>query len=152
MSNTFCGRSRFSYWGLISYSLYLWHWPILIIATQNRGATSLPVWDNVGLLLVATLAATVTYRLIENPIRHSRRLIQRRWASLSLGGCLIASTLIFTTVAIHLHQQEALATPGLANLKTGAACPGPTSQELKGLIGTSPTTTHRTVAAQAVDW
>jgi SGNH domain (fused to AT3 domains)/Bacterial Ig domain len=104
------------------------------------------VWDNVVLLLVATLAATVTYRLIENPIRHSRSLVARRWASLSLGGCLIASTLVCTTVVIHLHQQVALATPGLANLKTGAACPGPTSQNFKGLIGTSPTTTHRTVA------
>ena len=69
--------------GLISYSFYLWHWPILIIATQHRGVTSLPVWDNVGLLLVATVVAALTYRLLENPVRHSTRLRRRRWASLA---------------------------------------------------------------------
>ena len=98
------------------------------------------------LLLLAGVLATLTYYFFENPIRHNRSLAARRWASLLFGGCLIASTVIFTTVLIHQHQQEALATPGLANLKTGAACPGPTSQELRGLMGTSPTTAHRTVA------
>ena len=94
-------QKPFQLLGLISYSLYLWHWPILIIATQNRGATNLPVWDNVVLLLVATLAAIVTYRLIENPVRHSRRLIQRRWASLVMGLCLIGATLVVTTYEQH---------------------------------------------------
>jgi peptidoglycan/LPS O-acetylase OafA/YrhL len=138
-------RRSFQFLAAISFPLYLWHWPILEIAAQRRG-TSLPVWGNILLLLLAGVLATLTYNFFENPIRHNRSLAARRWASLSLGGCLIASTLIFTTVAIHLHQQEALATAGLANLKTGAACPGPTSQELKGLVGTSPTTTHRTSA------
>ena len=90
-------QKPFQLLGLISYSLYLWHWPILIIATQNRGATNLPVWDNVVLLLVATLAATLTYRLIENPVRHSTALIQRRWASVIMGLCLIGATLAVTT-------------------------------------------------------
>jgi peptidoglycan/LPS O-acetylase OafA/YrhL len=138
-------RKSFQFLAAISFPLYLWHWPILEIAAQRHG-TSLPAWDNVLLLVLAGVLATLTYYFFENPIRHSRSLAARRWASLSLGGCLIASTLIFTTVVIHLHQQEALATPGLANLKTGAACPGPTSQEFNGLMGTRPTTTHRTVA------
>jgi peptidoglycan/LPS O-acetylase OafA/YrhL len=138
-------RKSFQFLAAISFPLYLWHWPILEIAAQRRG-TSLPAWDNIFLLLLAGVLATLTYYFFENPIRHNRSLAARRWASLALGGCLIASTLIFTTVVIHLHPQEALATPGLANLKTGAACPGPTSQEFEGLVGTSPTTTHRAVA------
>jgi peptidoglycan/LPS O-acetylase OafA/YrhL len=138
-------RKTFQFLAAISFPLYLWHWPILEIAAQRRG-TNLPVWDNILLLLLAGVLATLTYYFFENPIRHNRSLAARRWASLSLGGCLIASTLIFTTVVIHLNPQEALATPGLANLKTGAACPGPTGQELNGLMGTSRTNTHRTVA------
>ena len=75
-------RKSFQWLGLISFSLYLWHWPILIIVTQHRGATALPVWENLLLLLVATLAAAVTYRVLENPIRHSRTA-----RSASMGEC-----------------------------------------------------------------
>jgi peptidoglycan/LPS O-acetylase OafA/YrhL len=139
-------RRTFQFLAAISFPLYLWHWPILQIAAQRRGVTSLPVWDNIGLLLVAGVLATITYHFFENPIRHNRALATRRWASLALGGCLIAATLTFTTVAISLHPQEALATPGLANLKTGAACPGPTQKELVNLRGTGPAAVHRTVA------
>ena len=139
-------RRTFQFLAAISFPLYLWHWPILQIAAQARGVTTLPVWDNIGLLLVAGVLATVTYHFFENPIRHSRSLATRRWASLALGGCLIAATLTFTTVAINLHQQEALATPGLAKLSTGAACPAPTRQAVRDLMGTGPATEHRTVA------
>jgi peptidoglycan/LPS O-acetylase OafA/YrhL len=117
-------QKPFQLLGLISYSLYLWHWPILIIATQNRGATSLPVWDNVVLLLVATLAATVTYRLIENPIRHSRRLIQRRWASLIMGLCVIGATLVVTTYQQH---RTTVNLGVLQTVGTGSVCTSPSA-------------------------
>ena len=58
---------------------------------------TLPVWDNVLLLLVAGVLATLTYYFFENPIRHSRFLGKRRWASLVMGLCLIAATLAVTT-------------------------------------------------------
>ena len=56
------------YIGDRSYALYLWHWPILIIAVDYEGhELSTPV----KLLLVAGAFALsiVTYRLYENPIR-----------------------------------------------------------------------------------
>ncbi len=106
--------------GLISYSLYLWHWPILVIATQNRGSTSLPVWDNVLLLLVATVAATITYRLLENPVRHSGFLLQRRWASIIMGVCLVGATLVVTT---YEQQRPAISLGSLGSATSGTACP-----------------------------
>ena len=139
-------RKSFQFVAAISFPLYLWHWPILEIAAQSRGVTSLPVWSSILLLLFAGVLATLTYYFFENPIRHNRSLAARRWASLALGGILIASTLTFTTVMIHVHQQGALATPGLANLNTGAACPGPTGQELRSLTGAGPTTNNRVAA------
>ena len=115
-------QKPFQLLGLISYSLYLWHWPILVIATQSRDATILPVWDNVLLLVVATLAAVVTYRVLENPVRHSRLLIQRRWASVIMGVCLIGATLAVTT---YEEQRPAFGLGSLGSVASGSRCPSP---------------------------
>lgn len=58
--------------GLISYSLYLWHWPILVYYQhyQNTAAVSLAP----GLLLIALSIglATASYYLIEKPFRYGQ--------------------------------------------------------------------------------
>ena len=54
--------------GLISYPLYLWHWPILLFARiVNEGI--LPRSGRVALIIIAIGLAAVTYRLVEFPIR-----------------------------------------------------------------------------------
>ncbi len=136
----------FQWMGLISYSLYLWHWPVLTMAAQHSRTGTLSVWDSLWWLLVSLGLAIVTYLLLENPIRHSRPLITRRWASLVLGGCLIASSLTVATVELHLHDTGTLATPGLASLATSDPCPPPSQAELSGLLGSGPAPSHRVVA------
>lgn len=61
--------------GLRSYSLYLWHWPVYVLA---RWTTGLAVWP-FNLLAVALSfgIAALSYRMLERPIRHSPRLA--RW-------------------------------------------------------------------------
>ncbi len=116
--------------GLISYSLYLWHWPILIIATQHRGETTLPVWDNVGLLLIAAVAAIVTYLLVENPIRHSKFLIGRRFASIVLGACLVGATVLLATYEI---RQPTIDLGSIATATSGSACHSPAPSVVSAL-------------------
>ena len=145
-AETVLGLRPFQWLGLISYSLYLWHWPVLTIAAQRSNSGTLSLGASLWWLLLSVVLAVLTYRLLENPIRHSRLLSARRWTSLALGGCLIASSLTVATVELHLHPQAALATPGLENLKTGAACPGPTRQGLQALLGTGPKAAHKVVA------
>jgi peptidoglycan/LPS O-acetylase OafA/YrhL len=123
----------FQFVAAISFSLFLWHWPILEIAAQRRGVTSLPVWDNIGLLLVAGVLATLTYYFFENPIRHSRFLARRRWTSLILGLCLIAATLAVTTYV----QHEPYVNLGiLTNVTSGSVCKSPPQSAVSKLTST----------------
>jgi peptidoglycan/LPS O-acetylase OafA/YrhL len=68
LDNPFLG-----YIGDISYSLYLWHFPALILVTElARGTpssgTPIPAWESIALSLVL---AALSYRFIEEPVRHS---------------------------------------------------------------------------------
>lgn len=77
--------------GARSYSLYLWHWPFLIVAAEYFG-DDLSAAQNAGLLLLAVAAAAITYRLVENPIRHARSLAARPRLTLAMGAILIVAT------------------------------------------------------------
>jgi peptidoglycan/LPS O-acetylase OafA/YrhL len=57
--------------GLISYPLYLWHWPLLSFARIFEGHTP-SVAMRCGLVLASILFAWLTYVLIERPIRRSK--------------------------------------------------------------------------------
>lgn len=54
--------------GLISYPLYLWHWPLLAYPHIENGGVP-PALHQVGWVLLAVLLAWLTYRLVETPIR-----------------------------------------------------------------------------------
>jgi peptidoglycan/LPS O-acetylase OafA/YrhL len=68
--------TRFPRWvGRISYSLYLWHWPLLVLVPIALGIESVPF--NLLLVVVATLMAWASTELYEAPIRHNRLLPMR---------------------------------------------------------------------------
>jgi len=72
--------------GALSYSLYLWHWPLLVIATARWG--ELTLLASLAVLALATLAAWLAYRLVENPVRHAPAMSRTAWLPLSVGACL----------------------------------------------------------------
>ena len=58
--------------GLISYPLYLWHWPLLSFAHIRYGGIP-PTWLRLGLLALSVALAWATYQFIEKPIRFGAR-------------------------------------------------------------------------------
>jgi peptidoglycan/LPS O-acetylase OafA/YrhL len=56
-----------------SYGIYLWHWPLLVLAVaavQGTGtAAGVPVWVGVGVLAATGVASALSYRFIETPVR-----------------------------------------------------------------------------------
>ncbi|MEZ5744334.1 MAG: acyltransferase family protein [Sphingomonadaceae bacterium] len=71
--------------GLISYSLYLWHWP-LIVFTQYRLGGPLEIWHSAALIAASILVAWASWRWIEAPFRDSHRFPQKRIFAWSGGG------------------------------------------------------------------
>ena len=61
------GRAPLRWLGRVSYSLYLWHWPVLTIAAEAFGPLTGPT--RAGLVLLSVVLAIITYALVENPIR-----------------------------------------------------------------------------------
>ena len=89
--------------GARSYSLYLWHWPFLIIAAEYLGH-DLSTNQNAGLLLLALAATAITYRLIENPVRHARVLARRTGLTLAIGAVLVVVTVGIAQWRIATHN------------------------------------------------
>ena len=64
--------SRPAVWvGLISYPLYLWHWPLLSFAQIVESGQPSPA-IRTGAVLVAFLLAWLTWRVVERPLRAAR--------------------------------------------------------------------------------
>ncbi|MFM8311664.1 MAG: SGNH hydrolase domain-containing protein [Ilumatobacteraceae bacterium] len=91
-------RQPLQYLGSRSYSLYLWHWPALVLAEAHRGAP-LPASWRIVLLAGTVLAAEAGYRIVEHPIRSSGWLSSRPAWSVAMGGVLVAAAIGSTAVA-----------------------------------------------------
>jgi peptidoglycan/LPS O-acetylase OafA/YrhL len=81
--------------GRISYSLYLWHWPLLILPAVALDM-KLPWWAR-GLLVLASIgAAAATQRCVEDPLRHGRGIGTLPRRNLAMAGALTVLVAMFS--------------------------------------------------------
>lgn len=73
--------------GLISYPLYLWHWPLLVYLgiLRNGVPNVLEIWAAV---IIAVILSWVTFRFVEKPLRRSDRAVRRLALGLALIGVI----------------------------------------------------------------
>ena len=84
--------------GATSYSLYLWHWPAVVVATAL--ADGVPsTRDLVVAVVVSAIPAVVSYRLVERPLHTSARLRAGTARSAVLG---VVCTLVGLLAAVLL--------------------------------------------------
>ena len=72
--------------GLISYSLYLWHWPLFVFA-RDALDRDLTAWETAALIAASFALAAFSWRVIERPFRE-RGFRPARWKL--FGGALAA--------------------------------------------------------------
>lgn len=77
--------------GLISYSLYLWHWPVLILSRYWQDGHASP-FEIVGWLAIAAALSILSWALIEKPLRHAHWI----GAPLFLAGSVAAGLVVLT--------------------------------------------------------
>lgn len=105
--------------GLVSYSWYLWHWPLLAIArTTSLGERD--VVRDVALSLLALLLATLTYKFVEGPLRRSPRSAAASPVRVVGAGALASVAAASLTLALGLWGKYGTFSPEIQALMTSA--------------------------------
>ncbi len=114
--------------GMVSYSFYLWHWPVIVILGPPRVAWTPWLLDTTRVLVALALAET-TYWFLERPI-HTQRWQLRRQGPV-LGGAFAGAMALLFLVSLTPPAKT------LANLGGGQQASGATSGTTVMVMGDS---------------
>lgn len=128
--------------GRLSYSWYLWHWPVLVLAPVLIGAP-LGLAGRLAMVLLSFGLAILTLHLIENPARYAPALRAATARSLGLGGALTAAAVCAGLVLLALrpvpvgHGPAAPPLPVAAQLPSAPARPMSAREQLRAAVAAS---------------
>ncbi len=98
----FLENKNLTYIGKISYSLYLWHWPVYVFFRWTIGLETL--WQMFFAILLSFLFAALSYHFIEIPIRRSKRILAKPNWLIVIVGVLVVFMAYSTTKFIFSKQ------------------------------------------------
>lgn len=90
----------FVWFGLISYPLYLWHWPVFSFARIVENGT-LSTTTQIALIILTIVLAWLTYKLIEQPLRF-------KISSPAKVPLLIALMVVVGSTGFYLYKKDGL--------------------------------------------
>ena len=76
VANRLLGNRFIVFIGLISYSLYLWHWPLMVFAKQIFYETH-TVYHAAAVVALSLILAVLSYHYVEQPFRKKQVLAKR---------------------------------------------------------------------------
>ncbi|MDN5917506.1 MAG: acyltransferase [Pseudonocardia sp.] len=76
--------------GDISFPLYLWHWPILILTLVLTGRPQPGLLGGLAVITLAIVLAVLTHRLVEQPLQRARPRVALRTGLAMAGTVLLA--------------------------------------------------------------
>ncbi|WP_275261607.1 acyltransferase family protein [Jiangella aurantiaca] len=99
--------------GAMSYSLYLWHWPLLVGATAQWGGADGELSVAMGLLVVgfSAVPAWLTYRTVEAPLHRSVQLVRFPRRAAAVGA-------VCTAIGLSAAMMVSIAAP-VSNARAG---------------------------------
>jgi hypothetical protein len=116
--------------GRLSYSWYLWHWPVLLVLLFLPPFLGHPLALALVLILVSGGLAWLTLRLIENPFRFSPRFRRSPARSLALGGAATAAAVCVCVALLVLLPIPAGRGPAAPKLVVTTG-PAPTGRNME---------------------
>jgi peptidoglycan/LPS O-acetylase OafA/YrhL len=102
-------RSRYSplniarFFGQISYSLYLWHWPLFAFVRFSKSSLILSASDKIVLFAVTVAISYLSWRFVEQPFRRES-LVPTRRAAIGLAGLASAALLAGAACGVFLSR------------------------------------------------
>lgn len=112
----------FVWLGKISYSLYLWHWPLFAFAAYEWGS-HLGVTTALVLIAASVVLSVLTYHYVEQPARTSRTILTtQRVYAYGLGGAAVLAGCAGAVAAT--HGLPARLDPQIASIESKATARG----------------------------
>ncbi len=97
----------FTWIGDLSYSIYLWHWPVLVLGAPLLTGDD-PEWLEKSVLVgVALVLSLLTYHLVEQPFRRGRLPGSRGQLALVLWPVSVGAV-VLSTLWVTYHQEQLL--------------------------------------------
>ena len=106
-------NSGISQWlGAISYPLYLWHWPALVLPSSALGRP-LRIYERFLCIVLTVVLAHLTSKYIEDPLRHKKL----RTATVYKGAVITTALSLIAGIVIASSASSIITTKGAASYK-----------------------------------